>query len=308
VSASSEPGSRGSSVRTDATVVERQRVRKGERVTERRTNEALDKLNRGIQESRQMVQEQTMKLAKDFFGDSMEVFKQEIKDSRGTLKDLPEQVPGGRDEAFQMLFQELMDNYATIEDALDEAQKNVAALDTEQLRRQGEINASDAARREARELGVDLSEVEGTGSGGNITVKDVKNAAEKAEEEVQEINATDAARRSAEELGIDLAQVEGTGSGGVITVMDVTELAEQTAQDTADTAGQAVQQAGQAADGATQTVGQAVDGVAGRNGSAEEPKATNAAKRKAEELGIDLSDIQGSGAGGLITIKDVVQA
>jgi pyruvate/2-oxoglutarate dehydrogenase complex dihydrolipoamide acyltransferase (E2) component len=282
----------------------RQRVRKGERVTERQTNEALDKLNRGIQESRQMVQEQTMKLAKDFFGDSMEVFKQEIKDSRGTLEDLPEQVPGGRDEAFQMLFQELMDNYAAIEGALDEAQKNVSALDTEQLRRQGEIDASDAARREAIELGVDLSEVEGTGSGGNITVKDVKRAAEDAKDEAQEINATDAARRRAEELGIDLAQVEGTGSGGVITVMDVTELAEQTAQETAETAGQAVQQVGQAADGATQAVGQAVD----RNGSEEEPKATNAAKRKAEELGVDLSGIQGSGAGGLITIKDVVQA
>jgi pyruvate/2-oxoglutarate dehydrogenase complex dihydrolipoamide acyltransferase (E2) component len=295
-------------VRAGATVGERQRVQKGESVTERRTNEALDKLNRGIQESRQMVQEQTMKLAKDFFSDSMEVFKEEIKDSRGTLMELPEQVPGGRDEAFQMLFQELMDNYTAIEDVLEEAQKNVSALDTEQLRRQGEIDASDAARREARELGVDLSEVEGTGSGGNITVKDVKKAAEKVEDEVQEINATDAARRRAEELGLDLAQVEGTGSGGVITVMDVTELAEQTAQDAADTADQAVRQAGQAADGATQTVGQAVDGVAGRNGSAEEPKATNAAKRKAEELGIDLSDIQGSGAGGLITIKDVVQA
>jgi pyruvate/2-oxoglutarate dehydrogenase complex dihydrolipoamide acyltransferase (E2) component len=286
----------------------RQRVRKGERVTERQTNEALDKLNRGIQESRQIVQEQTMKLAKDFFGDSIEVFKQEIKDSRGTLEDLPEQVPGGRDEAFQMLFQELMDNYAAIEGALEEAQKNVSALDTEQLRRQGEINASDAARREARELGVDLSEVEGTGSGGNITVTDVKRAAEEAEDEAQEINATDAARRRAEELGLDLAQVEGTGAGGVITVMDVTELAEQMAQDAADTAGQTVQQAGQAADGATRTVGQAVDGAAGRNGSEEEPKATNAAKRKAEELGVDLSDIQGSGAGGLITIKDVVQA
>jgi pyruvate/2-oxoglutarate dehydrogenase complex dihydrolipoamide acyltransferase (E2) component len=277
-------------------------------VTERPTNEALDKLNRGIQESRQMVQEQTMKLAKDFFGDSMEAFKQEIEDSRGTLEDLPDQVPGGRDEAFQMLFQELMDNYTAIKDALEEAQKNVSALDTEQLRRQGEIEASDAARREARELGVDLSEVEGTGSGGNITVKDVKKAAESAEDEAQEINATDAARRRAEELGLDLAQVEGTGSGGVITVMDVTELAEQMAQDAADTAGQAVQQAGQAADGATGAVGKVVDRAAGRNGSAEEPKATNAAKRKAEELGIDLSDIQGSGAGGLITIKDVVQA
>ncbi len=277
-------------------------------MTERQTNEALEKLNRGIQESRQMVQEQTMKLAQDFFGDSVDGLKQGIKESRDTLKDLPDQIPGGQDEAFQMLFQELMDNYAAVEDALDEAQKNVANLDTEKLRQQGEANASEAARREARELGVDLTQVEGTGSGGNITVKDVKKAAEEAEEVAEEINASAAARRAAEELGIDLSEVEGTGSGGMITVMDVTELAEETgktAQDAADTAGQA-------ADGAAKAAGQAVEGAAGqaagRNGSEEEPRATNAARRKAEELGVDLSNIEGSGAGGLITIKDVVQA
>jgi pyruvate/2-oxoglutarate dehydrogenase complex dihydrolipoamide acyltransferase (E2) component len=36
-----------------------------------------------------------------------------------------------------------------------------------------EVSATDAARRKARELGVDLSEVEGTGNGGQITVEDV---------------------------------------------------------------------------------------------------------------------------------------
>ncbi|MDQ4127510.1 MAG: E3 binding domain-containing protein [Actinomycetota bacterium] len=283
-------------------------------MTERQTNEALEKLNRGIQESRQKIQEQSMKLAQDYFDDSVEALKQEIRESRDTLEGLPEQIPGGQEEAFQMLFQELMDNYAAIEDAIDESQKNVANLDTEQLRKQGELNASEAARREARELGVDLTEVEGTGSGGNITVKAVRKAAEEAEAAAEEINASDAARRSAEELGIDLSEVEGTGSGGMITVMDVTEFADeagQAAQGATDTAGQATQQAGQVADGATEAAGQAADAageVAGRNGSEEEPKATSAARRKAEELGVDLSNIEGSGAGGLITIKDVVQA
>jgi len=37
-----------------------------------------------------------------------------------------------------------------------------------------EVSATDAARRKARELGVDLSEVEGTGDGGQITVADVR--------------------------------------------------------------------------------------------------------------------------------------
>jgi pyruvate/2-oxoglutarate dehydrogenase complex dihydrolipoamide acyltransferase (E2) component len=41
------------------------------------------------------------------------------------------------------------------------------------------VQATPAAQRTAEELGVDLSQVEGTGSGGRITVKDVRSAAEK---------------------------------------------------------------------------------------------------------------------------------
>jgi pyruvate/2-oxoglutarate dehydrogenase complex dihydrolipoamide acyltransferase (E2) component len=41
----------------------------------------------------------------------------------------------------------------------------------------GEPNATDAARRKAQELGIDLSQVEGTGPGGRILLKDVKKAA-----------------------------------------------------------------------------------------------------------------------------------
>jgi pyruvate/2-oxoglutarate dehydrogenase complex dihydrolipoamide acyltransferase (E2) component len=40
------------------------------------------------------------------------------------------------------------------------------------------VNATDAARSEARELGVDLTEVEGTGDGGQITVEDVRRKGE----------------------------------------------------------------------------------------------------------------------------------
>jgi pyruvate/2-oxoglutarate dehydrogenase complex dihydrolipoamide acyltransferase (E2) component len=42
--------------------------------------------------------------------------------------------------------------------------------------------------------------------------------------------------------------------------------------------------------------------------SEEEPDATDAARQKAEQLGVDLSEIEGSGAGGRITVKDVVSA
>ena len=308
-------------------------------MAENRSNEALEKLNRGIQESRQTVQQQTMKLDQGYFGDSVEDLKRQIKESRATLEDLPEQIPGGQEESFQMLFQELMDNYAAVEECLNEARNNVSNLDTEQLRRQGEVDATDAARRQARELGIDLTEIEGTGSDGRITVDDVKHFAETVGDEAgEEPQASDAARRRAEELGLDLSQVEGTGSGGLITVKDVTSLAGETAQGAQDAAGQAAGQAQEAVGGAAQqaqgatgqeagragqaaqdtagqavqqvqnTSGQAVDQAQQAAGGTEEPKATNAARRKAQDLGVDLSKVEGTGSGGLITIKDVVKS
>jgi pyruvate/2-oxoglutarate dehydrogenase complex dihydrolipoamide acyltransferase (E2) component len=291
-------------------------------VTEYRTSEALEKLNRGIEESKQVVQQQTMTLAKDFFGDSVQELKQQIKENRATLERLPDQIPGGQEESFQMLFQELMDNYEAIEQALDEANKNVSEIDADRLMRQGEVNATDAARREAREQGVDLTEVEGTGTDGRITVDDVRTYAESNQGEVEDtaeqvteqvVKASDVARRRAEEMGVDLSQIEGTGSDGLITVKDVTSAAGGAAQQAAGTAdratGQATGAVGQVAaqaDGAVDQATQQAGDVAGGNG--EGPKATNAAKRKAEDLGLDLSQIQGSGAGGIITIRDVVQS
>ena len=287
-------------------------------MTEYRTNEALEKLNRGIEESKQLVQHQTMALAQDFFGDSVEELKQLIQENRTTLERLPDQIPGGQEESFQMLFQELMDNYEAIEQALDEANNNVSEIDADRLMRQGEIDATDAARREARERGVDLTEVEGTGTDGRITVDDVRTHAESqqqdsgdAAEQVTEqvVNASDAAKRRAEEMGVDLSQLEGTGSGGLVTVKDVTSAAGGAAQQAAGTASQATNAVGQTvaqADGAVNQATQQAGSVAGGNGD-EGPKATNAARRKAEDLGVDLSQIQGSGAGGLITIRDVVQ-
>jgi pyruvate dehydrogenase E2 component (dihydrolipoamide acetyltransferase) len=42
------------------------------------------------------------------------------------------------------------------------------------------VQTTPAAERKAEDLGVDLSQIEGTGSGGRITVKDVTEAARKA--------------------------------------------------------------------------------------------------------------------------------
>jgi pyruvate/2-oxoglutarate dehydrogenase complex dihydrolipoamide acyltransferase (E2) component len=251
-------------------------------VTERQT-EALERLNQGIQESRREVQQRTMNLAQEYFGDSAEVLKQNIRDNRATLEGLPDQIPGGREEAFQAFFQELMDNYSSMEDCINEAQQNVANLDTDQIRRQGEIEATDAARREARERGVDLTKVEGTGSDGRIIVSDVVEAAEEMEDGAGEDGAASEAVQGAQD-----AAGQAAGQAG------------QVAGQAQDTAGQATQQAQDTAGQVTDQAGQVTEGD-----GAEEPKATNAARRRAEKLGIDLSTIEGSGSGGLITIKDV---
>jgi hypothetical protein len=374
-------------------------------VTERHT-EALERLNQGIQESRREVQQRTMSLAQDYFGESAEALKQQIKEDRATLESLPDQVPGGREEAFQVLFQELIENYSAMEESIDEARKNVANLDTGQIQRQGEVDATDAARREAKERGVDLTRVEGTGSDGRIIVSDVVEAAEAMEAEdgaageatqqaqdaagqvagqLQDAagQATDQAGQVAgqaqqvagqatDQAGQVAGQAQEAAGGAVQQAQDtvggltgglaggqqgeeqgggplggVTDQVGQVAQGVQDTAGGATQQvqdaagqatdqagqvagqaqqvagqatdqagqvAGQAQDAAGQAAGQAQDAAgqaagqaqqaAGGDG-AEEPKATNAARRRAEQLGLDLSTIQGTGSGGLITIRDV---
>src|SRR5918993_5359123 len=211
-------------------------------MTERQT-EALQRLNQGIQESRREVQQRTMNLAQEYFSDSAEVLKQNLRDNRATLEKLPDQIPGGREEAFQAFFQELMDNYSSVEECINEAQQNVANLDTDQIRRQGEVEARDAARRQARELGVDLTKIEGTGTDGRIIVVDVVEAAEAMRDGSGE-----------EESG-----VSGDGAAGeaVQQAQDAAGGATQQVQDTAgQAAGQAQQAAGQVTGQAGQVAGQ----------------------------------------------------
>ena len=59
---------------------------------------------------------------------------------------------------------------------------NEVSVTEEDVESKSEVKATLAATRKAKELGTDLSMVEGTGSGGRITVKDVEIAAEQQEE------------------------------------------------------------------------------------------------------------------------------
>jgi pyruvate/2-oxoglutarate dehydrogenase complex dihydrolipoamide acyltransferase (E2) component len=191
---------------------------------------------------------------------------------------------------------------------LDEANKNVSEIDADRLMRQGEVDATDAARREAKERGVDLTKVEGTGSDGRIIISDVVEAAEAMEDGAGEDGAAPQAAQGAQHAA---GQAAGQAQQAASQITDqagqvaqgVQDTAQQAAGQATDAVGQTVAQADGAVDQATQQAGD----VAGGNGD-EGPKATNAARRKAEDLGLDLSEIQGSGAGGIITIRDVVQS
>lgn len=91
------------------------------------------------------------------------------------------------------------------------------------------VRASPIAKRLAREHGIDLAQVPGSGAGGRITEKDVQafieaqSAAPKpaAQSAPQPVRASPVARRLAREQGIDLSQVQGSGGGGRITEKDV---------------------------------------------------------------------------------------
>ena len=90
--------------------------------------------------------------------------------------------------------------------------------------------ASPSARRLAAELGVDLTDVEGSGPRGRIVEGDVTARAEaKATQEDRPRRrqaSSPAARRLAGELGVDIDALDGTGPGGRITREDVERAAE----------------------------------------------------------------------------------
>ncbi|MED5588980.1 MAG: 2-oxo acid dehydrogenase subunit E2 [Chloroflexota bacterium] len=98
----------------------------------------------------------------------------------------------------------------------------VAPADTE------EVRASPLARRLAKERGLDLATITGTGPGGRITEADIPEqgaAVAPAASSNGYIKASPLAKRLAGERGIDLATLTGTGPGGRVIEADVPEHA-----------------------------------------------------------------------------------
>ena len=80
------------------------------------------------------------------------------------------------------------------------------------------VLASPAAKRLAKELGVDLASVPGTGKEGRVTEDDVKKV---HEEGPPAPKITPVAAEMARQAGLDLSTIVGTGEGGKITKEDV---------------------------------------------------------------------------------------
>lgn len=83
------------------------------------------------------------------------------------------------------------------------------------------------------------------------------------------------------------------------TIQIVEEVAVSSAEDVGESVGQLSELTQQAIE---------LAGTAAEDVSEGAVSATEAARRKADELGIELSQIQGTGAGGLITARDVEAA
>jgi hypothetical protein len=172
------------------------------------------------------------------------------------------------------------------------------------------------------------STVEDVGGGAGQAAGEVGQGARQAAEQVGDSagqaaqGATDAASKAAGQAGDATQQApegaqeedpgrttEGTAASGAQVLSETTDEAGQTVRRVADESGSIVEQtlteSGQVSEEAV--VGEAdTAGEAGEENG--EVQATPAAERKAEDLGVDLSQIEGTGSGGRIIVKDVIGA
>ena len=104
----------------------------------------------------------------------------------------------------------------------------------------------------------------------------------------------------ATEQGQDTLGQEAPGQGGQVA-QGVQDTAVQATQQAQDPAGRAAQQVNTTEQPTQQTGG-------GQEAAGQLSEPTSAASQKAEELGVDLAQVEGSGPGGRITLQDVMNA
>ena len=132
------------------------------------------------------------------------------------------------------------------------ATEGPAPATAQEVATDGNVKASPAARRLARELNVNYQSLQGTGPGGRIVEADVQSAATNPAIAQQptiaatplqsnaDVKASPLAKRIAEQRSIDLSRVQGSGPGGRIVQADVENLGASTAQVSGPAAGEVV--------------------------------------------------------------------
>ncbi len=113
-------------------------------------------------------------------------------------------------------------------------------------------------------------------SEGESAVSEGESAVSEEAASAESVKATPRAKKRAEELGVDLATVEGTGPQGAVSEEDVEAAAESES--------------------------------GGGEAEAESVKATPRAKKRAEELGVNLATVEGTGPQGAVSEEDVETA
>jgi hypothetical protein len=213
-----------------------------------------------------------MQSAQNFYGDSLGRLKGQLQNDRAQLESLMEQSP----PQAQAQLQEMVDSYTELEGTLDQAASD-----------QGLDDAVNEAAQQAQDAAGGIAE-------------QAQDAAGQAQQQ-----AGQAAQGVQDTAGQAVGQVTETAGQATQGVQDAAGGAAQQAQ---GAAGQVADQAGQAAQGAQDTAGQAAGQAQDAAEQAQDLNITDAAKQKADELGVDLSQVEGTGAEGRITVKDVTSA
>lgn len=104
------------------------------------------------------------------------------------------------------------------------AARAAAGADFEKTMERRDVLATPAAKRLAKELGVDIALVKGTGAEGRIREGDVTRFYEEAQRRPK---ITPLAEAMARQAGIDISTITGTGEGGKITKEDIERTLQQ---------------------------------------------------------------------------------
>lgn len=239
------------------------------------------------------VQEQTMNSARDFFGNSVGSLKSQLEDDRSQLQDLLDHLPDSQEDVRSQI-QKLVGSYEDIEYMVEQAiQKQEVEGVVEQVVQQTRLG-----KEIEREAGETLQPVEHLPPDSTLL-------GEATDEQGRTV------QRSVDESG-DIMETKLDESGSPVgediagTATDLPAEKESTNEE-GHTVRTVEDESGKSINLTLDEEGKVLD-LEVSDGMSKGPDATKAAGQKARELGVDLSHIEGSGIGGRITVKDVLDA